>query len=60
MTPTDNLKTLAKRYDTTPAAIRAIADDLGLNTTYAKDRRTWVLAEDASTVAAFNEHLAGN
>ena len=59
MNTTDNIKALAKRHGITRAAVRETAADLGLTVTYAADRRTWVIAEDAATVRAFGEHLAG-
>jgi len=55
---TDNVRTLAKRYNMTRAAVRATATDLGLTLTYSPTRHTWIIAEDATTVRAFNEHLA--
>lgn len=58
MNITDNVKALAKRHGMTRAAVREAADDLGLVVNYATDRRTWVVAEDAATVRAFDEHLA--
>jgi len=58
MSATDNFKALANRTGLTVAAIRDTARDLGLQVAYRKDRRTWVLAEDATTVRLFNEHLA--
>lgn len=59
MTATDNIKALAKRYPhATPRAIREMATDLGLSTAYDPARRTWFIAEDATTVRTFNDHLA--
>ena len=59
MIATDNIKSLAKHYAyATPRAIREMAEDLGLATAYDPARRTWYIAEDASTVRTFNEHLA--
>lgn len=55
---TDNIKALAKRYNTTPAAVRDTARDIALAVTYDAARRTWVVAEDAATVRLFNDHLA--
>lgn len=55
--PSDNFKILARRYNLTPAELRAIAKDLGLEYNYNKDRRTWFLDEDARTVRTFNDHL---
>lgn len=57
MNATDSLKALAKQYATTPAALRAIAADLGIAYAYSKGRRTWYLAADATTVRAFSQHL---
>lgn len=58
MTNTDSLKTLAKRYSTTPAALRETARDLGLTVGYDSTRRTWTITENASLVTMFNRHLA--
>lgn len=58
--PSDNFKILARRYNLTPGALRAIAADLGLAYDYSKDRRTWFLAEHPRTVRIFNDHLAEN
>lgn len=56
--PTDSFRALARRYSTTPAALRAIAGDLGLAFAYSSSRRTWFLDVDATTVRVFNDHLA--
>lgn len=58
MIATDSIKALANRYGITRAAIREIASDLGLEVAYDKARRTWIIVADATTVRAFNEHLA--
>lgn len=57
MHATDSLKTLARRHSVTRATIRDLAADLDLNVDYSADRRTWFIAEDATTVRMFNDHL---
>lgn len=56
-TVTDSFKTLAVRYNMTPADVRATALDLDLAVRYSAARKTYYLAEDAHTVARFNRHL---
>ena len=60
MNATDNIKTLAKRYDVTPSDVREMAEDLGLATAYDPARRTWYIAEDARTIRVFNDDLAAH
>lgn len=54
---TDNVTTLARRHNTTREGIRETARDLGLRVSYVSSRHCWVIAEDATTVRRFNDHL---
>lgn len=58
MYATDSFKALARRTGMTISQIREIASDLGLEANYSPSRRTWFLAENASTVTLFNSHLS--
>lgn len=57
MHATDSFKSLRRQTGLTIAQIRETARDLGLEVSYSAARRTWYLAEDASTVRAFNDHI---
>lgn len=53
----DSFKALAACFNMTPGQIRAIADDLGLEYGYSKNRRTWHLTGHPRVSKMFLEHL---
>ena len=55
--PTDNLKVLKIRTGRSVSELRALAQDLGLDVEYSRERHCWYLNERADIVAMFNEHL---